>query len=69
MEDQDYERVRQRVARRLWLRASFFFNLAFFVLVMLAILTDAKSAGDSITGAAGGDGVSAPRGRDPDRAP
>jgi len=52
MEDQEYQRVRRRVARKFWLQASFYFDLAFFVLVMLAILTDTKSSGDNLIGAA-----------------
>ncbi|MCC6612691.1 MAG: hypothetical protein IT320_04380 [Anaerolineae bacterium] len=52
MDDPEYQRARRRVTRRLWLQASFYFDLAFFVLVMLAILTDTKSTGDNLIGAA-----------------
>ncbi|MBE0689944.1 MAG: hypothetical protein IH587_07460 [Anaerolineae bacterium] len=52
MEDQDYHRVRQRVARKLALKASFYFNLAFFLMVIVAILTDSTPDSDRVVGAA-----------------
>ncbi|MCA9902698.1 MAG: hypothetical protein KC547_02480 [Anaerolineae bacterium] len=52
MEDQEYQNVRSRVARQLALKASFFFNVAFFLMVMFAILSDSKSADNNLLGAA-----------------
>ncbi len=52
MEHQEYQSVRRRVARQFALKASFFFNVAFFLMVMFAILTDSKNADNNILGAA-----------------
>jgi hypothetical protein len=52
MRDEHYEAIRQQVVRRFVLRATFFVDLAFFLLILLLMLQDAAKSPDSLMGIA-----------------